>query len=106
MEDKRKYVKEIRELRTELQACNRENESPNKQRGADHKVARIERLLAEKEEALDRLRIELETVAENNRNSTEMVSCAIIVCLRKCFRTSTWKFPKLLLGSFKLAFIS
>ncbi|XP_021697321.1 nuclear mitotic apparatus protein 1 isoform X2 [Aedes aegypti] len=74
LEDKRKYVKEIRELRTELQACNRENESPNKQRGADHKVARIERLLAEKEEALDRLRIELETVAENNRNSTEMIN--------------------------------
>ncbi|EAT45812.1 AAEL002942-PA [Aedes aegypti] len=68
------YVKEIRELRTELQACNRENESPNKQRGVDYKVARIERLLAEKEEALDRLRIELETVAENNRNSTEMIN--------------------------------
>ncbi|XP_019535521.2 putative leucine-rich repeat-containing protein DDB_G0290503 isoform X2 [Aedes albopictus] len=74
LEDKRKYVKEIRELRTELQACNLENESPNKQRGLDHKVARIERLLAEKEEALDRLKIELETVAENNRNSTEMIN--------------------------------
>ncbi|KXJ75744.1 hypothetical protein RP20_CCG011133 [Aedes albopictus] len=74
LEDKRKYVKEIRELRTELQACNLENESPNKQRGSDHKVARIERLLVEKEEALDRLKIELETVAENNRNSTEMIN--------------------------------
>ncbi|XP_065074895.1 uncharacterized protein mud isoform X2 [Ochlerotatus camptorhynchus] len=74
LEEKRQHVKEIRELRTELQASNRENESPNKQRSTDHKVARIERQLAEKEEALDRFKIELETVGENYKNATEMVN--------------------------------
>ncbi|XP_055624263.1 centromere-associated protein E isoform X2 [Toxorhynchites rutilus septentrionalis] len=74
LEDKRKYLKEIRELKAELQTCNRENESPNKQRGADHKLSRIERQLAEKEAALDQLKVELETVSENNKNATEMIN--------------------------------
>lgn len=45
------YVKEIRELWTKLQARNLEHESPNRQRGSDHK----------------------EAVTEDNRNLTKMV---------------------------------
>ncbi|XP_058443178.1 centromere-associated protein E isoform X2 [Malaya genurostris] len=74
MDDKRKQLKEIRELKSELQSCNRENESPNKQRDADHKLNRIQRQLNEKEENLDRLKIELETISENNRHATEMIN--------------------------------
>ncbi|XP_055597905.1 uncharacterized protein LOC129747632 isoform X2 [Uranotaenia lowii] len=74
LEDKSKHLKELRELKVELQNCNRENESPNKKRGVDHKLVRIERQLLEKEEMLDKLRIELETVNENNRNANEMIS--------------------------------
>ncbi|XP_055551720.1 putative leucine-rich repeat-containing protein DDB_G0290503 isoform X2 [Wyeomyia smithii] len=75
MEDKRKHLKEIRELKAELQSGDRENESPNKQRAdGDHKLVRIQRLLAEKEDTVDRLKIELETISENNKHATEMIN--------------------------------
>ncbi|XP_058829303.1 centrosome-associated protein CEP250 isoform X2 [Topomyia yanbarensis] len=74
VEDKRKLLKDIRELSAKLQSCNQENESPNKQRDADYKLNRIQRQLSEKEETLDRLKIELETISENNRHATEKIN--------------------------------